>query len=129
MPVREPEPEMRTITVRLDVEFEFDKAVVRAIYGDELQAVANAMKVHDDITLALEGHTDSRGSEAYNQGLSERRAAAVKAKIVEDYGIDPNRITTVGYGESRPIETNDTEEGRAQNRRVVGEMTYTEVVE
>jgi OOP family OmpA-OmpF porin len=124
-----PPPETRTITVRLNVEFEFDKAIVRAIYGDELHAVANAMKVHDDITLVLEGHTDSKGSDAYNQSLSERRAAAVKAKIVEDYGIDPSRITAEGYGESRPIADNATDEGRARNRRVVGEMTYTEVAE
>jgi OOP family OmpA-OmpF porin len=123
-----PEPEKRTITIRLNVEFEFDKAIVRAIYGDELQAVASAMKVHDDITLELEGHTDSRGPDEYNQTLSEDRAAAVKAKIVEDYGIAANRITTSGYGETRPIADNNTDEGRARNRRVVGEMTYTEVV-
>ncbi|WP_461515867.1 OmpA family protein [Porticoccus sp.] len=122
-------PETRTITVRLNVEFEFDKAIVRAIYGDELQAVANAMKVHDDITLVLEGHTDSKGSDNYNQSLSERRAAAVKARIIEDYGIDPSRITTEGYGESRPIADNSTDEGRERNRRVVGEMTFSEVVE
>ncbi len=122
------EPEVRTITVRLNVEFEFDKAVVRAIYGDELQAIANAMKVHDDIELVLEGHTDSRGSDQYNQGLSDRRAAAVKAKLIEMYGIAPNRVSTVGYGESRPIADNNTDEGRARNRRVIGELTYTEVV-
>ena len=86
------------------------------------------MKVHDDITLELEGHTDSRGPDEYNQTLSEDRAAAVKAKIVEDYGIAANRITTSGYGETRPIADNNTDEGRARNRRVVGEMTYTEVV-
>lgn len=130
-PARVPvyEPETRTITVKLNVEFEFDKADVRAIYGDELQAVANAMKVHDDITLVLEGHTDSRGSDSYNQDLSQRRVEAVKAKINEEYGIDTSRITAVGYGESRPIADNDTDEGRARNRRVVGEMTYTEVAE
>lgn len=122
------EPEVRTITVRLNVEFEFDKAVVRAIYGDELQAIANAMKVHDDIELVLEGHTDSRGSDQYNQNLSDRRAAAVKAKLIEMYGIAPNRVSTVGYGESRPIADNNTDEGRARNRRVIGELTYTEVV-
>ena len=86
------------------------------------------MKVHDDITLELEGHTDSLGPDEYNQKLSEDRAAAVKAKIVEDYGIAANRITTNGYGETRPIADNNTDEGRARNRRVVGEMTYTEVV-
>lgn len=123
------EPETRTITVKLRVEFELDKAIVRAIYGDELHAVANAMKAQDDIVLVLEGHTDSTGTDAYNQNLSDRRAKAVKAKIVEDYGINPSRITTVGYGESRPVADNATVEGRALNRRVVGEMTYTEIVD
>lgn len=128
--VREPErePEMRTLTVKLNVEFEFDKADVRAIYGDELEAIANAMKVHEDITLELEGHTDSLGKEDYNQDLSQRRVDAVKAKIQEEYGIDVSRITTTGYGESRPVADNDTDDGRARNRRVVGEMTFTEVV-
>ena len=127
-PEPEPAAEMRTITVRLNVEFEFDKAIVRAIYGDELEAVANAMKVHDDIELVLEGHTDSIGSDEYNQGLSERRVVAVEAKIAEDYGISSDRISTIGYGESRPIADNATDEGRARNRRVIGEMSYSEVV-
>lgn len=130
-PAPEPvaEPEVRTITVRLNVEFETDKDVVRAIYGDELQAVTSAMKAHEDIELVLEGHTDSRGEDAYNQDLSSRRAAAVKAKLAEDYGIAAERISTVGYGEGRPIADNDTTEGRARNRRVVGEMSYSEVAE
>jgi OOP family OmpA-OmpF porin len=123
-----PEPEKRTITVRLNVEFEFDKDIVRAIYGDELEAVANAMKAHEDIELVLEGHTDSRGKEDYNQDLSDRRAKAVKAKLTEVYGIPASRISTVGYGESRPIADNATDEGRARNRRVIGEMSYTEIV-
>lgn len=127
-PAPAPEPEVRTITVRINVEFEFDKAVVRAIYGDELEAVANAMKAHDDIDLVLEGHTDSVGAATYNQGLSERRAEAVKAKLTEDFGIPANRIRAVGYGETRPIASNDTDEGRQRNRRVVGELSYKEVV-
>ncbi|MFP5413682.1 MAG: OmpA family protein, partial [Gammaproteobacteria bacterium] len=105
----------------------FNKADVRAIYGDELQAVANAMKAHDDIELVLEGHTDSVGTDAYNQNLSQRRVAAVKAKLAKDYGIAANRISTVGYGESRPIADNATAEGRTKNRRVIGELSYTEV--
>ncbi len=126
-PAPEAEPEVRTITVRLNVEFEFDKAVVRAIYGDELEAIANAMKAHEDIDLVLEGHTDSIGGDEYNQGLSERRVAAVEAKLAEIYGINPERISTVGYGEARPIADNNTKEGRARNRRVIGELSYTEV--
>jgi len=128
VPVAEAAPQTRAITIRLNVEFEFDKAVVRNIYGDELEAIASAMKAHDDIELVLEGHTDSVGSDAYNQDLSLRRVTAVKAKIVEDYGIAANRISTMGYGETRPIADNSTDEGRARNRRVVGELTYTEVV-
>jgi len=122
------EPEVRTITVRLNVEFEFNKAKVLAVYGEELDAIAAAMKSHQEIELVLEGHTDSRGSDYYNIGLSERRAEAVRAKLSSDYGIDRSRIYAVGYGETRPIDTNDTDEGRARNRRVVGEMTYSEVV-
>ena len=121
------EPEVRTITVRLNVEFEFDKAVVRAIYGDELEAIANAMKAHDDIELVLEGHSDSTGPDDYNQSLSERRVIAVEAKLAEMYGLDPERVSTVGYGEARPIADNDTKEGRARNRRVIGELSYSEV--
>jgi len=123
-----PEPETRTITVRLNVEFDFDSANVRAIYGDELEAVANAMQNHDDIELVLEGHTDSIGAEDYNQGLSQRRADAVKAKLSEIYSIAADRISAQGYGETQPIESNDTDEGRQKNRRVIGEMSYSEVV-
>jgi OOP family OmpA-OmpF porin len=129
--VTEAEPEVkqdvRTITVRLNIEFEFNKDTVLAIYGDQLDAIAAAMKAHDDIDLVLEGHTDSRGADQYNMSLSDRRALAVKAKLVEDYGIPTARISAVGYGETQPIEGNDTEEGRARNRRVVGEMSFSEV--
>ena len=122
-----PEPEVRTITVRLNVEFENNSDVVRGIYGDELEAIANAMKVQKDIELVLEGHTDSNGSADYNQSLSERRAKAVKASLSSTYGIEADRISAVGYGEARPVASNDTAEGRQRNRRVVGEMSYTEV--
>ena len=122
-----PEPETRTITVRLNVEFEFNKAVVLAIYGDQLEAIAAAMKAHEDIDLVLEGHTDSRGSDEYNMSLSDRRASAVKEKLVADYGIPAGRISAVGYGESRPVASNETDDGRARNRRVVGELSFTEV--
>ncbi|MGB2041103.1 MAG: OmpA family protein [Porticoccaceae bacterium] len=126
-PVAEPEPEVRTITIRLNVEFEFNKDTVKAVYGDQLEAIAAAMRVHEDIELVLEGHTDSRGTDAYNADLSTRRAEAVKRKIAVDYGIASDRISAVGYGESRPIASNDSDEGRARNRRVVGEMTFSEV--
>ena len=68
--------------------------------------------------VTLEGHTDNVGGMAYNQDLSQRRADAVKNYLVEKFGIDSNRIKTVGYGETKPIASNDTEAGRYQNRRV-----------
>ncbi len=122
-----PEPQVRTITVRLNVEFEFNKAVVLAIYGDQLDAIAAAMKAHEDIDLVLEGHSDSRGSDDYNMSLSDRRAKAVKAKLVDDYGIPAERIAAMGYGETQPVASNATDEGRARNRRVVGELSFSEV--
>jgi OmpA-OmpF porin, OOP family len=122
-----PEPEVRTITVRLNVEFEFNKDVVLAIYGDQLDAIAAAMKAHEDIDLVLEGHTDSRGSDDYNLSLSDRRAKAVQAKLVSDYGIPAERISAMGYGETQPVASNATDEGRARNRRVVGELSFSEV--
>jgi OOP family OmpA-OmpF porin len=127
-PVVAQKPEIRTVTIRLNVEFEFNKDTVLAVYGDQLEAIAAAMSVHKDIELVLEGHTDSRGSDEYNNDLSARRAAAVKQKLSVDYGIAADRISSVGYGESRPIASNQTDQGRARNRRVVGEMSFSEVL-
>ena len=121
-------PKVRTIIITLDVKFEFNKDVVLAVYGEELETIASAMRAHDDIDLVLQGHTDSTGLDSYNLSLSERRAEAVKAKLSADYGIASERISAQGYGETRPIASNDTREGRQRNRRVVGEMTYSEVV-
>ena len=67
--------------------------------------------------MELAGHTDSVGSEAYNQQLSQRRAESVRNYLL-DLGVDPDQLTAVGYGESKPIRSNDTEEGRERNRRV-----------
>ena len=123
-----PEPKMRTVVIRLDVKFAFDQAVVLSLESEDLNTVAAAMRAHSDILLVLEGHTDSTGSEAYNLDLSTRRAAAVKDILIADYGIDAGRISARGFGESHPIDSNQTRAGRKTNRRVVGEMTYTEVV-
>jgi len=119
-------PKVRTITISLNVKFEFNKDVVLAVYSEELATIASAMMEQDHIDLVLQGHTDSMGTVGYNHGLSEHSAQAVKRRLSADYGIPGNRISAVGYGETRPIE-NDTREGRKLNRRVVGEMSYSEV--
>ena len=79
--------------------------------------VAETLQAYPDVKVEIEGHTDNIGSDAYNQSLSERRARVVKA-FLADHGVDAARMTPVGYGESQPIESNDTEEGREANRRV-----------
>jgi outer membrane protein OmpA-like peptidoglycan-associated protein len=71
-----------------------------------------------DYRIQLEGHTDSQGSARQNQGLSEKRVQNIRAYLVQHFHIAPERILAVGYGESRPIASNDTPEGRSQNRRV-----------
>ncbi|MDR2338669.1 MAG: OmpA family protein [Deltaproteobacteria bacterium] len=115
------------VTITLDIKFDFDKAVVKPQYRTEVQRVAEFLNSHPGSTAVIEGHTDSRGNDAYNQRLSERRAAAVRNYLVDQFNVDPSKLTSIGYGESRPIATNETAEGRAENRRVVGVFTGTDV--
>jgi len=99
------------------VTFEFDSARLTANARDILIPAADALKGQPDLKVELAGHTDSVGSEAYNQQLSQRRAESVRNYLL-DLGVDPDQLTAVGYGESRPIRSNDTEQGRERNRRV-----------
>jgi outer membrane protein OmpA-like peptidoglycan-associated protein len=110
------------VRVELDVKFDFDKAQVKQeSYGD-IKALADFMKQYPQTTTVVEGHTDSVGSDAYNQRLSERRAGAVRDVLVNQYGVESGRVQAVGYGESRPVADNATAEGRAINRRVEAEV-------
>lgn len=98
-------------------QFEFDKAEITPEGHALLDEAVRVMQENPGLNVAIEGHTDSLGSDAYNQRLSERRAAAVQRYLVSN-GIDPMRMTQRGFGETNPIASNDTEEGRAKNRRV-----------
>ena len=80
------------------------------------------MSQYPQTTATVEGHTDSVGTDAYNQSLSEKRADAVRDVLVNQYGVGGDRLNAVGYGESRPVADNATEEGRAINRRVEAEV-------
>jgi outer membrane protein OmpA-like peptidoglycan-associated protein len=92
-----------------------------------LDDIAEYMKANPSYSLAIVGHTDNTGSEEYNQKLSEDRAEAVKSYLIKK-GIGEISITASGKGESEPIETNDTPEGREKNRRVVFSVTKSEQV-
>ena len=99
--------------------FDFDKSEVKAEYFDEIKEVTDFMAQYPDVIIELEGHTDSRGTEAYNLALSERRAAAVRQVMISRFGVVGSRISSKGFGESQPIASNDTDAGRADNRRVM----------
>ncbi len=118
-----PAPETaEAVRVELDVKFDFDKSVVKQeSYGD-IKALADFMSQYPQTSTVVEGHTDSVGTDAYNQKLSERRANAVRDVLVEQYSLDAGRVSSVGYGESRPVADNATEEGRAINRRVEAQV-------
>jgi OOP family OmpA-OmpF porin len=105
------------------VNFDFDKATLTVEAKGILDQVASALQARPDIKVEIDGHTDGKGSVPYNQKLSERRAASVKAYLVGK-GVDGGRMTTAGFGKSRPIADNKTDEGRALNRRV--ELKVTE---
>ena len=106
------------VRVELDVKFDFDKAVVKEESYAEIKTVADFMNQYPQTTTTVEGHTDSIGTEAYNQELSERRANAVREVMVGQYGVAGERVSAVGEGESNPVADNATDEGRAINRRV-----------
>lgn len=109
-------PERIVITKK--IHFEFDKAVIRPISFRILDAVVDIMKQNPDIRkVRVEGHTDSKGSDAYNIKLSQRRSNAVRDYLIA-HGVEADRLVAVGYGETRPVADNGTAEGRARNRRV-----------
>ncbi len=122
-PMPEPVPEpAEPVRVELDVKFDFDKAVVKEESQGDIKALADFMSQYPQTTTVVEGHTDSVGTDAYNQGLSERRANAVRDVLVDQYGVGSDRVSSVGYGESRPVADNSTADGRAINRRVEAEV-------
>lgn len=108
------------------VYFDFDKSTIKPESYPVLDDAAKILTDNPKITVEIQGHTDSDGSDSYNQKLSERRAYAIVDYFVKVKGIDVNRLRAIGYGESKPIASNDTKEGRSLNRRVefviLGEM-------
>ena len=107
------------VTIELEVLFETDKSVVQPEYYSKISEVAEFMAQYPNTMVTIEGHTDSRASERYNQSLSQRRVDAVKEVLITQFGIDPERLNAIGYGELQPRATNDTAAGRQLNRRVV----------
>ena len=106
-----------TLNMPSNITFGFDSASLQPQFQPVLNNVAQTLVQYNQTVVEIAGHTDSVGTDAYNQGLSERRANSVAAYL-GGHGVMQQRMITVGAGESRPIASNDTETGRAQNRRV-----------
>ncbi len=98
--------------------FDFASDQLRPESAEVLKEITQVMHDHPDWKLSVEGHTDNIGGDAFNMDLSRRRAEAVKTALTLDYQISPERLTTAGFGATRPVASNDTMEGRARNRRV-----------
>ena len=119
-----PRPVANKVTLAADVLFDFDKSVIKPEGRTRLDDLVSKISgINLEVVIAI-GHTDSIGSAAYNQKLSVRRAESVKAYLVSK-GIPANRIYTEGKGESQPVASNKTKEGRAKNRRVEIEVIGT----
>ena len=112
------------LKMELRVFFDNDKSVIKEQYKPEIAKVAEKMREYPNSSASIEGHASKTGPSArYNQRLSEARAVAVKSMLTNEFGIEPNRLSTVGYGYDQPIADNNTEEGRAMNRRVYAIIT------
>ena len=121
-PIPEPQPEPKPeepswVFDSGRLNFDFDKSVVKPQYFELLRNVKDYVE-QNDFRLTIIGHTDSKGTDAYNMALGMRRAVAVRDKLIE-FGLDPARVLSVeSRGESEPIAPNDTEQGRFENRRI-----------
>lgn len=112
-----PQTEVITLSDAGNVLFDFDKSDLTPAAKAQLDTLMDKLRNADVVSIKVIGHTDSKGSDAYNQALSERRASSVAAYLLSQ-GLAPNKLTSEGRGESEPVANNTTDEGRAENRRV-----------
>lgn len=113
----------------INIKFAFDSAVIPTAYEKEVSRIAEFMKQYYNTHVVIEGHTDNIGSHGYNQNLSQARADAVRQRLITAYGIEADRIRSVGYSFDQPIADNSTNEGRALNRRVDAVSSPPETLE
>ncbi len=109
----------KEVSIKIHINFDSNKAVVKPKYFSEIEAVAKFMSEYAGTSVVIEGHTDSRGTAAHNQGLSIKRAEAVAQMLTKQFSIAASRVEAKGLGEDNPIADNETAEGRLANRRVV----------
>ena len=108
----------KKIIMQLNINFNVNSVTIKSTELDQLRQMGELMKTYPETTAVIEGHTDSRGSAAKNLEISQRRAQSLKKYFTDTFQISPERITAEGFGETKPIASNDTAEGRQKNRRV-----------
>lgn len=124
----QPSPEVNPVlSMKLAVQFDTNSDVVKANFMNDILKLADFMKTHSNAKVTIEGHTDDQGNANLNRDLSLRRAKAVRNILVEKFDIASERVAFVGYGEERSIANNMTSEGRETNRRVMAEISTTEI--
>jgi OOP family OmpA-OmpF porin len=111
-------PERIRYCTTLDIQFEIDRYAIQHEYEAEVERLGAYLRKYPDTTAMIEGHTDEVGTDEYNMQLSQRRANSVVEYLVAHSGIDRSRLKAVGYGKTRPVADNSTEEGKRQNRRI-----------
>jgi len=116
------------VSMELLVNFDNNKAVVKEVYFDEIEKIAEFLVLYPHTSLVIEGHTSKLGSRAYNQNISQNRAEAIVKVLVNKFSINPSRLTAVGYGEDRLINTNNNENAHTQNRRIEALVEITKQV-
>ncbi len=115
-PAPAPAPKIPDEVMQEDIYFEFDKSTLTPAAQDNLLQKAEWLRENPDATVTIEGNCDDRGTNEYNLALGDRRAESAKAFLV-DLGIDASRLTTISYGEERPVDPRNNEEAWAKNRR------------
>ena len=116
------------VTIDMNIEFDVDSAEILPKHSAEIGRVVTFLRQYPTANAVIEGHTDSSGSRAYNQALSERRAKSVRDYLVSSGNVAEGRLTHAGYGEDRPIADNETTAGKQKNRRVSAVVTGTQTV-
>jgi outer membrane protein OmpA-like peptidoglycan-associated protein len=117
-----PKVSSKVLTVDLNILFDSGKAVVKPKFYPEVMKLATFLKDHPSSKVIIEGYTDNVGAETINKALSQKRATAIADVLIDSFRVSPKRVKAIGYGESNPIATNDTEQGRANNRRVLANV-------
>lgn len=111
------------IEEKINIVFDSGQAVIKPAFEKEVAKIADMAKANGNAFITIEGHTDSSGNPAKNKQLSQQRADAVRMKLINDFKVDPARVTAIGFGSSKPVADNKTADGKAQNRRVIAVLT------